>query len=132
MERWLTFPLTGYSAIVARHDAVEELCGNRKGLSAVRAVLAEAAQIDRIAAAIAMGRVRPRELLALGATLRLLPKLADLLAACQADLIVANRPHLEGLDAPAELIARAIDPECAPVVRDGGVIASGSAPREMP
>ncbi|MCJ7543427.1 MAG: DNA mismatch repair protein MutS, partial [Phycisphaerae bacterium] len=125
LERWLTFPLTGYSAIQARHDTVEELCGDRKRLAAVRALLAEAAQIDRIAAATAMGRVRPRELLALGATLRLLPKLTELLKGCQADLITSHLPHLCGLDAPAELIARAIDPDCPPVVRDGGVIAAG-------
>ena len=125
LERWLTFPLTGYSAIQARHDAVEELCGNRQGLSAVRAVLAEAAQIDRIAAGIAMARVRPRELIALGATLRLLPTLTELLSACRADLITAHLPHLAGLEAPADLIARAIDPDCPPVVRDGGVIAPG-------
>jgi DNA mismatch repair protein MutS len=125
LERWLTFPLTGYSAILARHDAVEELYGERRRLAAARAVLADVAQIDRIAAAIAMARVRPRELLALGATLRLLPKLADLLAGCKAELIAQQTPHLTGLDAPAELIARAIDPDCPPVLRDGGVIAAG-------
>jgi len=81
--------------------------------------------IDRIAAAIAMGRVRPRELVALGATLERLPDLAGLLGQCRSDLIVRLTPALRGLEAPAELIGRAIDPDCPNTIRDGGVIAPG-------
>ena len=133
LGRWLTFPLTGYSAIVARQDAVEELSADRSvelaagrgRLTQVRATLQEVSQIDRIAANIAMGRVRPRELVALGHTLRLLPQLAGSLAGFTSDLIVKLAPNLTGLDAAGELIARAIDPDCPNVVRDGGVIANG-------
>jgi DNA mismatch repair protein MutS len=123
LERWLTFPLTGYSAIVARQDAVEEFIANRSTLTSVRDLLVDVAQIDRIAANIALGRVRPRELVALGNTLELLPKLADVLGHFQAELISGLAPHLTGLDAPAALIGRAIHPDCPNVVRDGGVIA---------
>ena len=125
LERWLTFPLTSYSAIVARHDAVEELAADRARLGAVRDLLAEIAQIDRIAANIALARVRPRELVALGNSLRLLPAIADALRGCAADRIVQLTPHLTGMDASAELVARAIDPACPNVIRDGGVIAGG-------
>ena len=125
LERWLTFPLTGYSAILARQDAVEELAGNRSRLADARELLAEAAQIDRIAANIAMGRVRPRELLALGRTLAMLPDLAAALAECGAELLAGLGPPMTGLDAPAGLIDRAIDPDCPNVLREGGVIAEG-------
>ena len=125
LERWLTFPLTRYSAIVARHEAVEELADDRPRLATVRELLADLAQIDRIAANIAMARVKPRELVALGSSLRLLPQIADAIAACRAGLIADLRPKLTGLDAPAGLIDRAIDPDCPNVLRDGGVIASG-------
>jgi len=123
LERWLTFPLTGYSAILARQDAVEELSLDRARLDGLRETLQETAQIDRIAANIAMARVRPRELVALGATLKLLPKLTKEMSGCNADLITRLSPSLMGLDAPAELIVRAIDPDCPNVLRDGGVIA---------
>jgi len=125
LDRWLTYPLTGYSAIVARQDAVEELAGDRGRLGELRETLSEVSQIDRIAAAIAMGRVRPRELVALGATCRLLPKISALLAGCPADLIIQMAPHLKGLEEAAGLIDKAIDPECPNVLRDGGVIADG-------
>ncbi len=125
LERWLTFPLTRYGAILARQDAVEELAADRKRLSALREQLQTVAQIDRIAAAIAMARVRPRELVHLGASLRLLPDLRRLLQGCRSDLLSGALPALEGLDAPAELIAAALDPQCSNVLRDGGVIANG-------
>ena len=125
MERWLRFPLTGFSAIQARLDAVELFTEDRRRLDAIRELLQDVTQVDRIAAGIAMGRVRPRELVALGRTLTILPQLADELAECPADLLVQILPHLTGLDSPAELIARAIDPDCPNVLRDGGVIAAG-------
>ena len=125
LERWLTYPLTGYSAILARQDAIEELMMDRARLTGLRELLQEMAQIDRVSANIAMGRVRPRELVNLGTSLHLLPSLAALLGDCAADLLAGLRPHLCGLEQPAELIARAIHPDCPNVIRDGGVIAEG-------
>lgn len=127
LERWLTFPLVSYSSIVARQDAVEFFTGRRSQLDAIRDFLGNCAQIDRISTNIAMSRVRPRELVALGQTLTILPALAaELTAATAASEIVAkHQPALLGLDAPAKLIAKAIDPDCPNVLRDGGVISSG-------
>jgi len=125
LERWLTFPLTRYSAIVARHDAVEELASDRRRLAELRDLLADTAQIDRIAAGIAMGRVRPRELVALGNTLRALPKLSAAVAACSAELITHLAPAFDGLDGPADLIGRAIEADCPASLREGGVISPG-------
>jgi len=125
LERWLRFPLTGYSAISARLDAVEELLSDRSSLLTVRGLLVEVTQVDRVAGSIAMGRARSRELLALGHTLKLLPDLAGALAGCSSDLIATLTPRLIGLELPAELIGRAIDPDCPNTLRDGGVIAKG-------
>jgi len=125
LERWLTFPLTGYSAIISRQDAVEEFTLSADRLRLVRELLRQTSQIDRIAANIALARVRPRGLVALGDTLRLLPELAAAIADCTADLITHIVPALTGLDKPADLIAAAIDPDCPNTLRDGGVIAEG-------
>ncbi|MHC4983564.1 MAG: DNA mismatch repair protein MutS [Planctomycetota bacterium] len=125
LERWVTFPLTGYGAIVARQDAVEQLTEDRQRLTAIRGLLAETSQIDRIAANIAMGRVRPRELVALGNTLSLLPKLAAALSSCAAELLCDLPPKFAGLEEPRRLIAAAIDPDCPNTLRDGSVMAAG-------
>jgi DNA mismatch repair protein MutS len=125
LERWLAFPLTSYSAILARQDAIEELCADRKRLAAIRAALADVAQIDRIAATVAMGRVRPRELVALGNSLSLLPQLAGTIAQCQSPMLAELVASFAGFDEQAALITAAIDPDCPNVIRDGGVIAKG-------
>jgi len=125
LERWLTFPLTRYSDILARHDAVEELASDRRRLAEIRDVLSQTSQIDRIASNIAMARVRPRELVALGRTLELLPQLARLTDGCSGELVSRLRPHLLGLDGPGEVVDTAIDPECPNVLRDGGVMKDG-------
>ena len=125
LGRWLTFPLTGYSPVVARQDAVEELASDRRRLEQARELLAETAQVDRIASNIAMCRVRPRELLALGRTLTLLPRIADAVAACTADLVAHLAPSFRGLQEQADIIDTAIDPDCPNVLRDGGVIKDG-------
>ena len=125
LERWLTFPLTNYSAIVARQDAIEQFITHRTPLNRVRELLGEMSQIDRIAANIALGRVRPRELVALGQTLALLPAVDGALNDLDSALIDSMIPALTGLDAPAAMIAATIDPDCPNVLRDGGVIAPG-------
>jgi len=125
LERWLTYPLRSYSAIMARHDAVEELAGDPDRLGRLRELLGGMSAIDRIASNIAMARVRPRELLGLGETLRRLPEIRRLLVDGQADLIVQLLPRLDELDEPAALIARAIHADSPAVLRHGGVIADG-------
>jgi DNA mismatch repair protein MutS len=111
--------------VVARQDAIEELLTDPRRLAEIRAVLDDVSQIDRIAAGIAMSRVRPRELVALGETLRMLPGLREMMAGLSSPLLEQLPPRLDGLAPQAELIARAIDPECPNVIRDGGVIAAG-------
>jgi DNA mismatch repair protein MutS len=125
LQQWLTFPLTGYSHIVARQEAVEELTRDRQRLQNLRDLLQEVAQIDRITGNIALGRVRPRELVQLGRSLETLPALSDLLAGAGSELLTELKPCMEGLDAPAERIRASIDPDCPNILRDGGVIASG-------
>jgi len=125
LERWLTFPLVSYSGILVRQDAVDELLARRAELAAIRQQLSEAAQIDRIAANIAMARVRPREVVNLGQTLERLPALHAGLAEFNSDLLARIRPAFIGLEGPAALIGRALDPDCPNVIRDGGVIAKG-------
>jgi len=125
LERWLTFPLVRYSEIVARQDAVERLAAERGVLAELRERLADVAQMDRIAANIALARVRPRELVALGQTCEILPEIAAAVAEVDAPLVADLAPKLTGLEPIGELIGRAIDPDCPNGLRDGGVIAAG-------
>ncbi|NLW86473.1 MAG: DNA mismatch repair protein MutS [Planctomycetes bacterium] len=124
LERWLAFPLRGYSAIVQRQDAIEELMQDRRRLESIRNILSGVTQVDRVSSAIMLGRVRPRELLALGQTLNALPDLVGLLEGLAGELLCGVRPALEGFEDDARLILDAISEECPNVIRDGGVIAA--------
>ena len=127
LEHWLTFPLTSYSSIVRRQDAIEFFLSNRSLMKQLRDELSNCSQIDRISTNIAMNRVRPRELVALCQTIKILPQLWEMLApACESsDLIADYRDSLCGLDEVGQLIEQAIDPDCPSILRDGGVLATG-------
>ncbi len=132
-SRWLRHalhhPFADPARATARHEAIEAMlsCGVLDELR--DAYLRGAADMERISARIALGSARPRELLALGETLRKLPQLADFLH--PAAICAHLQTLLAALDVPpqaAELIGRAIAPDCAPILRDGGVIAEGFDP----
>ena len=127
LEHWLTFPLTSYSAIVRRQDAIEFFLTNRSLMQQIRGQLSSCSQIDRISTNIAMNRVRPRELIALCQTIKILPGLWELLApACEfSELLSGYRDSLCGLEEIGQLIEQAIDFDCPSIIRDGGVIATG-------
>jgi DNA mismatch repair protein MutS len=109
----------------ARHDAIAALLADRRAAEALTAALRPTADVERIAARIALESVRPRELAALRDTLAALPSIDGLLAALRVPVFDAARGALVVDPACAELLARAIAPEPGANVRDGGVIASG-------
>jgi DNA mismatch repair protein MutS len=121
LRHWLHHPLRDRSALIPRHEAVACL---EKHSSGVHSVLRRTADVERITARLALKSVRPRELSGLRDTLKLLPELVhtlpdltSLLMQMRADLAV---PH-----ECAELLSKALQPDPAARVQDGGVIADG-------
>jgi DNA mismatch repair protein MutS len=129
--RWLRHalhhPPADRGSAAARHEAVAELAGEAGNgpHERIRALLRGFADVERITARIALRSARPRDLSGLRdsllrlADLRAAPGVAEsaLLAGLVRDLIIP--------EACVALLARAIAPEPAAVLRDGGVIASG-------
>ena len=111
------------AAIAALRDGAAQ--GGQSGpWQKLREQLKGSTDVERITARIALRQVRPRELLALTLTLHKTAQLAPLLGGLDAYLT-----QIAGALQPpplcAELLGRAIDPESAALVRDGGVIARG-------
>ncbi|MEW5863799.1 MAG: DNA mismatch repair protein MutS [Pseudomonadota bacterium] len=122
LRRWLQQPLRDHARLAERHAAIAALEG---AAPAVQAVLRRFADIERIAARIALKTARPRDLAGLRASLARLPELAAALPAAETGLLAALAADLA---APAECVAlleRALAQEPAAQVRDGGVIAPG-------
>ena len=122
LKSWLLEPARDRSEAQHRLQAIGTL---KAGLwQTLRGQLKGCADVERITARTALRQVRPRELVALVVTLQKTELLAQHLRGLEGYLA-----HIaEQLQPPGEataLLARAIDPEPAALVRDGGVIANG-------
>ncbi len=130
-SRWLRHalhhPLRDRAVVSARLDAVATLRGEsaqgpyRKLHEALRQVN----DVERITARIALRTARPRDLSALRETLIALPALAALLGPLSSPRLAALSVELAPLPVLAGLLSRAILPEPAAMIRDGGVINDG-------
>jgi DNA mismatch repair protein MutS len=122
---WLCMPLAELPAIKLRQDAVAELIAESTKLTEIRRLLNESSDLERIAARIATGRATPRDILALGSTLKQVPSLRALLEGCHSELLVRLGASAEAMPELAGLVASAIEPEAPNHLRDGGVIKAG-------
>ena len=122
----LHHPLRDPSIPAARHAAVESLIDdNGRVLREVRQALRGFADIERIAGRIALYSARPRDLSSLRDSLHRLTELREPLNDTPAPLLDELLAALATPVATLDLLTRAILPEPAALIRDGGVIANG-------
>ncbi|MFZ3175505.1 MAG: DNA mismatch repair protein MutS, partial [Thiobacillus sp.] len=124
LRHWLHHPLRDRLVLTQRRDAIGVLAEASDAAAAITRLLKSCADVERISGRIALKNARPRDLSGLRDTLALLPDLAAALPDDRARLsalqnALAARPDLH------ELLASAIQPEPASVLREGGVIADG-------
>ncbi len=122
LRRWLHAPLRDRTCLAHRHAAVAELADR---LPSLRDTLAQLADLERIAARIALANVRPKELAALRDSLGLLPALSAALHGCGAPRLCSLATGLAIPDAPARLLHERLAAEPKAQLRDGGIIAAG-------
>lgn len=122
LRRWLNRPLTDQTRLRARFQAVGALADQRQ-FESLRETLRAIGDVERILSRIALRSARPRDLLQLRSSLAAIPAIRARTAEIDAPLLAEILHGVgEHRDAHA-LLARAIDPEPANFVRDGGVIA---------
>ncbi|WP_250534701.1 DNA mismatch repair protein MutS [Caballeronia sp. AZ10_KS36] len=129
LRHWLHHPPRDASVAQARQHAIGALLDApaASGLDALRTALRKISDIERITGRLALLSARPRDLSSLRDTFAALPELQTLVAALPAQpaalarIGAALEPPRECLD----LLASAIAPEPAALIRDGGVIARG-------
>jgi len=122
---WLTSPLTSLATIVDRHDAVAELIRDSDLRGDLRDLLDGANDLERVAARVGTGRASPRDLVSLGRTLALLPKI-------KARLTARTSKRLGELEAALELcpeirasIESALVDDPPPTIKEGGLLRDG-------
>jgi DNA mismatch repair protein MutS len=130
LRQWLRYPLCELEHIHARQSAIAALLESQPALKAILECLDDICDVERIIGRIAVGRVGPRDLSALGKCLAALPNLFERLESL-ADAQAVS-PELassrEFCAAQANYLAGAILPDPASHLRDGGVIAGGFDP----
>jgi DNA mismatch repair protein MutS len=125
LRQRLLRPSLDLTEIEARLDAVAETLQATIARSEIRKLLSEMLDLERLLAKLTLGTASPRELLALGRSLALIPKLHR-----HTSLVVSARLALlhERLDEVAEVrdrILTAISDEPPPNLADGGTIRAG-------
>ncbi|HWY86231.1 MAG TPA: DNA mismatch repair protein MutS, partial [Gemmataceae bacterium] len=125
LQDWLLAPLADRSAIEGRLDAVGELMENHALREELRQAFAEVHDLPRLTSRVSTGRANPRDLGAIGRTLRLLPRIKARITARQAPLLRELESQLELCpDLRTALDAALVDePPLNP--REGGLIRPG-------
>ncbi len=124
LRRWLNHPERSHEELRLRVQAVETLTGSA-GLSALRTLLRQACDLERIVTRVSLGSARPRELAQMRQTLRLLPALDGALAGIDSPRLDALRLRLGGHETLEKLLSEAIAEHPPALLRDGGTIAGG-------
>ena len=123
----LHHPLRDRAALKDRLGAVAALIGE-SGAAPWRdlnGILKQCVDVERITARIALKSARPRDLSGLRETLERLPQLSEALASHPAPRLAELARALAPQDDLGALLATAIKPLPAAVLREGGVIADG-------
>ena len=122
----LHHPLRDPAIPAARHAAIASLIDdNGRTLREVRQALRGFADIERIAGRVALFSARPRDLSSLRDSLDRLAELRAPLTDTPAPLLLDLLAELATPDSALDLLTRAIQPEPASLLREGGVIADG-------
>ncbi|MEY3123971.1 MAG: hypothetical protein RLZZ573_491, partial [Pseudomonadota bacterium] len=122
LKSWLLAPRRERTEAQARHGAIAALQAG--AWSRLREQLKGSTDVERITARIALRQVRPRELVGLLQTLQKTEQLTQILCGLEPYLTQISG-QLAAPPECAQLLAHAIAPEPAALVRDGGVIATG-------
>ena len=125
LRQWLIHPLRSQAAAAARHAAIAGWTDDRAERQALAGELASTADVERIAARIALASARPRDLAGLRDTLARLPAISGALEVSHASLVATLAVDLAVDPTWTALLTRAIATLPAAQVRDGGVIAAG-------
>ncbi|MCD7843206.1 MAG: DNA mismatch repair protein MutS [Clostridiales bacterium] len=126
LRSWIEKPLLNPVDIDRRLQAVNALVNNMVVREEVMLCLKEVTDLERLIGRIVYGSAGGRDLVALSAGLRNVPRLRDLLGRCQGSTLLSDIcQRLDALEELTDLIDRAMVDEPPFTVREGGLIRDG-------
>ncbi len=125
LRRWLLAPLVQPDAIASRHDAVEELLGDKSLLQQTQALLNELGDLERVGSRVALERANARDLVALAAWLEVTPGIKESLAHRSTDRLAAIHAGIEDYSPTTSLIKSVLADDPPLAITEGGLIRRG-------
>lgn len=124
LNRWINRPIRDHGVLNERQHAVEHLIGDYR-FEAVRDLLGNIGDCERILSRVALRSARPRDLARLRDSLAVLPALRGLLAGYDSPRLQSLGEQIGEYPALTEELDAAIIETPPVVIRDGGVIREG-------
>ncbi|MFO0983082.1 MAG: DNA mismatch repair protein MutS [Planctomycetota bacterium] len=128
LKEWLLHPLLDRPSIEQRLQAVRELGDDEPARAELRSLLANLADLERLASRVALKRAHARDLIGLRESLRRVPAIKALLQKRSALLLGSIEAELDALADVVAVLDRAIADDAPLALHDGGLIKRGYAP----
>lgn len=124
LRSWIVRPLIRKSKIEERLDAVEELASSYGIQEKLSSILKKLQDFERLISKTVMGSATPRDLLALGTSLVMLPELAEILSQSSSKLL-KKVSKFENLKSLGEKITETIRENPPISAREGDILKDG-------
>lgn len=125
LKRWLERPLTDVNRIILRQDGIEELTNHMTELTNLEDMLSPVFDFERILSRIEANSTSPKDLLALKASLRMIPEIKKLLSGAGSVILKKVNAQI-GIHGPVfDLLDRSMNENGTGNVRDGKYIKEG-------
>jgi DNA mismatch repair protein MutS len=128
LKNWLFRPALDRREIEARWEAVGEFAQQTIARQELRRVLGKVQDVERLLSKVTLETANARDLLALKASLALLPLIRKYVCRLQAARIVDLHSRLDELADVHELLEKSIHPEPPALLTEGGLIRPGYSP----
>ncbi len=125
IREWLHAPLTDVAAIRERQAGVRAFMEGGALRHAVRGVLPEILDLERLLARVTMGTAGARDLAALRASMAAVPRLMAVLETAEPGPLDPSRENLDAIPELADQLSRALVDDPPATVREGGMIRPG-------
>ena len=125
LKRWLERPLTDVNGIILRQDGIEEFTGHMTELTNLEEMLSQVFDFERILGRIETNSTSPKDLLALKASLKMIPRIKNLLSGAGSVILKKLNAQL-GVHGPVyDLLDRSMNENGTGNIRDGKYIREG-------
>lgn len=125
LRQWLNRPLTDNKKINSRLKSVAGFVNNKQALSAVIDILKSASDIERIIGKVNRSKATPKEILALGYSLNLIPELTKQLNKTRNTALKNIRNGFTDTRSIVRVISETLDTNAPHQIKQGNVIATG-------